>query len=300
VTVHQDALMRVDTESRTVRTDRGSDLPYDALLVATGAHLRRAVPRVMTFEGPGYVEPMHGLVQDIEQGYTRSVAFVAPPGVDWTLPLYELVLQTADRAYASGMKPDLTVVSAEERPLQALGREASDLVARLLDAAGVRFVSGTKLPEADRTVALPVPSGQRLAGLPFVGDGFLPVDEHGRVAGAERVWAAGDGTDHAVKQGGLATQQGEAAARSIAAFAGRPVDPHPYRPELRAMLWTGSRSYFLRRSPDREAPTEVSQVPLWDPPTKIAGRRLGPFLDELDATTPRANRFERRMTESRR
>src|SRR6476620_4816342 len=95
VQVHRDALLRVDPVLRTVRTDGGDELGYDALLIAIGARMRRAVPRVMTFEGPGYVEPMHGLVQDLETGYTRSVAFVAPAGVAWTLPIYERALQTA-------------------------------------------------------------------------------------------------------------------------------------------------------------------------------------------------------------
>src|SRR3954449_2365031 len=76
VTIVRDALRRVDPEARIVSTNGGQELGYDALLVATGAQQRRMVPRVMTFEGPGYVEAMHGLVRDIEEGYTRSVAFV--------------------------------------------------------------------------------------------------------------------------------------------------------------------------------------------------------------------------------
>ena len=296
VTLHRDALLRVDTEARTVRTERGEDLPYDALLVAAGAQHRRAIPRVMTFEGPGYVDAMHGLIQDVEDGYTRSVAFVAPAGVPWTLPLYELALQTAKVAHASGLVVQLTVVSAEQRPLEAMGREGSELVARLLAAAGVDWEHGSTPPKADRTIALPVPSGATLAGLPATADGFLPVDDHGRVQGVQRVWAAGDGTDHPIKHGGLATQQAEAAARSIAASAGLPVDPHPYVPELRAMLFTGDGAYFMRRTGGAVGVTEISQIPLWDPPTKIAGRRLGPFLDELDASTSRTNRFERRLT----
>ena len=47
--------------------------------------------------------------------------------------------------------------------------------------------------------------------------GFVPVDPHGRVAGLERVYAAGDGTAFPIKQGGLATQQADAVAETIAA-----------------------------------------------------------------------------------
>jgi hypothetical protein len=45
--------------------------PFDGLIVATGAQRRRAVPRVMTFEGPAHVEAVHGLLQDVEAGFTR-------------------------------------------------------------------------------------------------------------------------------------------------------------------------------------------------------------------------------------
>src|SRR5690242_19735343 len=56
IRLYHDGLLRADVPGQTVRTERGDDLPYDALLIATGALHRRAVPRVMTFEGPGYVQ----------------------------------------------------------------------------------------------------------------------------------------------------------------------------------------------------------------------------------------------------
>src|SRR4051812_22485375 len=68
VTVNHDGLMRVDPDRRIVVTDHGQELAYDALLVATGAQHLRAVPRALTFEGPDYVEAMHGLVEDVEGG----------------------------------------------------------------------------------------------------------------------------------------------------------------------------------------------------------------------------------------
>ena len=299
VTVHRDALLRVDPAERVVHTDGRQALRYDALLVATGAQMRRAIPRVMTFEGPAYVDAMHGLVRDVEEGYTRSVAFVAPPGASWTLPLYELALQTAERVHAGSLSGvELSVTSHEARPLEALGTGASDLVARLLDAAGVAFRPAPATPpKADRTVALPVPAGRRVPGLPADRAGFLPVDVFCRVPGVERVWGAGDGTTHALKQGGLATQQAEVAAHGIAALAGAAVETPPYQPEVRAMIVTGRGVWYLRRPPG-STETDVSQVPLWEPPTKIAGQRLGPFLDGLDAGAPRANRFERRMAQA--
>ena len=64
---------------------------------------------------------------------------------------------------------------------------------------------------ADVVISLPVMTGPALAGLPMDDDGFIPVDEHSRVTGAEDVYAAGDGTNFPLKQGGLATQQAELA-----------------------------------------------------------------------------------------
>jgi sulfide:quinone oxidoreductase len=101
------------------------------------------------------------------------------------------------------------------------------------------------------------------------------------------VFAAGDATTFPLKQGGLATQQADAAAEAIAAEAGAPVDPRPYRRVLRGVVLTGGRPLFLRRDLDEDvavtrelkgAPEGVSRVQLWWPSGKIAGRYLTGFL----------------------
>ena len=97
--------------------------------------------------------------------------------------------------------------------------------------------------------------------------GFLPTDAHGRVAPG--VLAAGDATDFPIKQGGLATQQADAAAASI---AGR---PQPFKPVLRGLLLTGGAPLYLRAE---GATCQVSWHPLWAPPGKVAGRYLAPYL----------------------
>jgi sulfide:quinone oxidoreductase len=63
----------------------------------------------------------------------------------------------------------------------------------------------------------------------------------------------------------------------MAARAGAPVEPEPFRPILRGLLLTGMVPRFLRA----EAGTPFSQIdtePLWWPPAKIVGRHLAPFL----------------------
>jgi sulfide:quinone oxidoreductase len=138
-------------------------------------------------------------------------------------------------------------------------------------------------------------------GLPAEGDGFVAVDDLGRVAGADAVYAAGDGTTVPVKQGGIAAQQALAAATAIARSAGADVALKPFRPVLRAELLTGSRSTYLREhvgGGDGDAST-TSEHALWWPPTKVAAPHLAPYLEGLERDEPRlhaegdpANRIE--------
>ena len=78
---------------------------------------------------------------------------------------------------------------------------------------------GASVP-ADAAIVLPPLQGPWIEGLPNDDHGFIPVDRHGRVAGAPGVYAAGDATAFPIKQGGLATQQADAAPRAIAADLG--------------------------------------------------------------------------------
>ncbi len=133
--------------------------------------------------------------------------------------------------------------------------------------------------EVDRVVTLTMPLGPSIPGLPDDGAGFVPVDEFGRAAGLEDVYAAGDVTSGPLKQGGLAAQQADAAAEAIAAAHGVDIDPQPYRPVLRGMLMTGGKDRWLRGPVGRtQAESKAALDALWWPPTKIASRRLAPYL----------------------
>src|SRR6185369_12167593 len=82
--------------------------------------------------------------------------------------------------------------------------------------------------DVDRVVTVPVLDGHVIAGLPCDEAGFLPVDAHGRVDGIPGVYGAGDVTNFAIKQGGIACQQADAAAETIAAAAGAEIEPAPF------------------------------------------------------------------------
>jgi sulfide:quinone oxidoreductase len=309
----QDGLAAADTAQKRVETSAGRHIPFDSLLVAIGARPEAAFERVNTFRGLQDAEAMHGLILDVEGGYTKRIAFVVPPGVTWPLPLYELALMTAERAYSLGMDVELTLVTPEEEPLGLFGRSASESVADTLANAGITVIaraevrevtggevverSGDVLIRAQRVLALPRLEGPRVAGLEADAHGFLPVDEQGRVTGTTDVFAAGDGTTFPIKQGGIAAQQADTVASAIARRAGAEIEAVPFRPLLRAKLLTGSQAKYLRdaalgeNEPD-EASSTVSDHTLWWPPSKVAAPYLSPYLEQLDergGTPPRSS-----------
>jgi len=289
-------LARVDSAAHDVLTDDGERIGYDVLLVATGAKLVEPYERATVFTGSDSdQERLHGMVQDVEEGYLRRIAFVVPEGNTWPLPLYELALMLAERAYSMCAEVELSLITPETAPLAVFGPDASREVDALLRQAGVRVHTattarqlahgrldlGTEIVDVDRLVTLPRLEGPRIAGLPANPDGFLVTDSHSRVTGVPDVYAAGDVTAFRIKQGGIACQQADAAAADIAARAGAPVEPEPFEPVLRGMLLTESWARFLRRQGD-EPTSDVAGRALWWPPTKIAGRELAGYLEALD------------------
>lgn len=177
----QDGLAAADTAHNRVETSAGTHISFDSLLVAIGARPEAAFERVNTFRGLQDAEAMHGLIQDVEGGYSKRIAFVVPPGVTWPLPLYELALMTAERAYSLGMDVELTIVTPEEEPLGLFGRSASESVASSLADAGITVIAGAQVREvtggevversgdvlvrAQRVLALPRLEGPGVAGL---------------------------------------------------------------------------------------------------------------------------------------
>ena len=301
-----DSVAEVHTEEKVVRCASGAHIPFDHLVIATGAKAVPAFRDALTFGEDPSEERLHGMLADLEQGYLKHIAFVVPGETVWTLPLYELALMTARQAWGMGMENiQFTLVTPEERPLAMFGGPASEAVAQMLSDEGIEFVGsayptvgrgyviadpGGRRIDVDRVVSLPVLDGPRLTGVPTDASGFVPVDAHGRVRGISDVYAAGDGTNFPIKQGGLATQQADAVAQAIAAEAGADVEPEPFRPVLRGLLSTGGDDRYMRHAvAGGGGEGEVSGRTLWWPPTKIAGRYLSAYLFGRDD----AERLER-------
>jgi sulfide:quinone oxidoreductase len=301
----QGSLATVDAPERRAETSDGASLSYDTLVVASGAQAEEAIPGALTFQGPEDVSRFGELVEQVESGAVERVAFAVPAGISWPLPLYELTLLTARSAARStaAARAEITFVTPERGPLTLFGTSASNLARGLLEDQGVRLalerhpvrfadgsleLLGGETMAVDAVVSLPRLRGPSLGGLPHDRDGFLEVDDRGRVRGVADVFAAGDATAFPVKQGGIATQQADVVAETIASEAGAPVQPTPLDPMVRALLLTGDRPAYVRAAlgGHHGDPGIVDWEPLWWPPAKVAGLHLTPFLAaQMDRVT---------------
>ncbi len=299
-----DGLKLVDPEHQIVHTEAGEELHYDALLLALGARLHAGLKHALTLDDRQLDEQLEGLIQDVEAGYVRRIAFVVPDRTAWPLPLYEIALMTARRAWDMHEAASITVITPEDAPLAVFGSNVSEAVAQLLNEAGIVTVTGATCSmtepnalllhpgerrlDADRVIALPELYGPAVPGVPKCGEhGFIEVDAHGRVPGVEAIFAAGDATDFYVKYGGVAAQQADVAAASIAALAGAPVELTTLNPLVHGVLLGGPRPLYMSAyiAGERGAASEVSTEPSGAPVGKISARYLAPYLEARDGAS---------------
>lgn len=299
----RDRLAAVAPSERAVRTDSGARHRYDALVLGIGGRIRARYEHAITLEDSRSNELMRHLIEDVESGYVRRLAFVIPPSMAWPLPVYELALFTAKRASEMLVELAVTLLTPEDAPLGVLGDGVSRGVSELLadrrieviasacceipQAGVIEIASGERTLFVDRVVALPELQGPAIDGVPRDEDGFVPIDEHCQVRGLDRVWAAGDATNFAIKHGGIAAQQADVAAQAIAALAGRQVEPETFRPVIHGMLLTGALPRYLSAEMTGERfESEITMHPTWSPPDKISAKYLAPYLDDTFGPGP--------------
>ena len=284
----------VEPDARFVRLESGVDLPYDALILATGADRAPAVPGAATFAGPSDAPALKSVVDSLCGGALRRALFVVPPGLTWSLPAYELALETATRVRAAGSASEIALVTPEPAPLDAFGDVASRAVRRELEDRGAEVFTGSyadafsrgqlRLDLQGSVHADAVWTTSRLVprvptGIPRDHNGCVPIDDRCAVRGFVDVFAAGDVTDFPVNQGGVAAQHADTAAHAIAAIAGLAPEPAIEPPVLRAILITGGEPLYLRYE---NGVSEAAHEPLWWPPHKIFGHHLASLLAGLE------------------
>jgi sulfide:quinone oxidoreductase len=302
VTLVTGELASVEVDSQTAHLASGETRPYDHLIVAVGAVTEPALAGSLMFTGPADVPMVEWVLGEVGRGHRRQVVVVVPRATTWSLPAYELAIMARSTLRASP-EASVTLVTSEREPLWIFGDVAGAAMRDLLAERDIELYTGTAGAHltddvlwlesgdtlmADTVLSLPRLRGPAVSGLPQDERGFIPTDAHGYVMGADRVLAAGDATTFPIKQGGLATQQADAAAATIAQELGAAVEPRPFVPVLRGLLLTGGAPLYLRAELDargqrrtgqaRRLRGEVSSRALWWPPGKVAGRYLAPYL----------------------
>ena len=301
---HLATVASVDGEAQRVRIHDGEEIAYDYLIVACGTRLLAGISGAVTFWGIADDARVEDLVSELRARKLRRVAFTMPGGGTWGLPLYELALLAERELTKQGVEgASLVIVTPEEAPLRLFGRAVSERIGELLAGRGIEVFTGA-MPinfeggqlslspratvDADAVLSLPRMEGRGITGVPHDRGGFVPVDEHCRVHGMPSAYAAGDVTSFPVKQGGIATQQADAAAEAIAADLGSEVSAQPFDPILRGVLWTGAEPLYLSGylAGGHGETSSATNEPTWDGAAegKIVGRYLMPFFSELAAT----------------
>lgn len=294
-------LERVDAAAGKAWSPEDDEFNFDALIVATGTEMHADLPEsVVTFGQQGSLEKLKDIVGEIEAGTITNVLFTAPAGPTWQLPLYEFTLMCADRAERqSGQQIEIAIATPESEPLEVLGAENSATVRQLCGEFGVVIHADTTVEAydgvtadlsdgsafpVDRVFAFPRLTGRTPAGLPTNDDGFLRVDDSQRVEGTTNVYAVGDVTDFRVKQGGLASEQGDAAITAIETALGSRDAPVPFSREIEALLLTADRRVAMRARIGAESSQSIEVEQPTGPAQKIHSKLLA---ERLRAISPR-------------
>jgi NADH dehydrogenase FAD-containing subunit len=278
----------IDTDARRVSVD-GHSIPYDFLVVATGADMRAT-------EIPGLAEhaistwtpvdmlrlrtAFEELLEASNRGERRRVLFTVPPNNKCAGPLYEIVLMldswlrrkgardavdiawsTFERTYIQAFGPRLHEVVSTEFARRGIEGHAGWMVERV-EPRLVTYANGEQL-DYDVLVAFP----PYVASTPFPG---LAADDRGflatelasrRLLDHPEVFAVGDAGDFPVKQAFLAFLQADAAASHLSAevLGGGPeID---FDPVSMCVMEQFDKATFaqvpLRLTGDPERPVEV-------------------------------------------
>jgi sulfide:quinone oxidoreductase len=278
----------IDPDSRTVAVD-GRPIPYDFLVVATGAGMRAE-------EVPGLAEhaistwtpedmlslrqAFAGLLAAARRGTRRRVLFLVPPNNKCAGPLYEIVLmlETWLRRKGAREAAEIVWVTCEQTYIQAFGPRLHEVVESEFERRGIEGHHGHAVERVEPDVVActngarlgydllvafpPYAASTAFAGLPADDRGFLETEPASRrVLGRPEIYAVGDAGDFPVKQAFLAFLQADAAAERIAAeiLGGEPQGS--FDPVSMCVMEQFDKATFaqvpLRPTGDPDRPVEV-------------------------------------------
>ena len=142
----RDLLVGVDVAARRALLAGGGELPYDVLVVATGARPIPWLPSALTFTGSADVPAFREVLDALEHARASHVLFAAPPHVAWSLPLYELALLTTAWIADHGViGAELTLATPQHEPLPLFGPSAARVVRDLFSNRGIHLLTETQV-----------------------------------------------------------------------------------------------------------------------------------------------------------
>jgi sulfide:quinone oxidoreductase len=144
----------VRESERCLLTRDGDTVEFDYLLLAAGERSKRPLAQGYLWKRGGDPSFLDEIIRQIAAGKIASVAVAVPRGARWSVPAYEIALVLAWSAAGTGAA--ITLITAEERPLDALGSAASDAVSEELKLAGVETITGVELADAPARSARPM------------------------------------------------------------------------------------------------------------------------------------------------
>lgn len=294
----QGTIERVDPAAGKAWSPEGDEFVFDAMIVATGARPTETLSDpAITLGLPGSMDEVKRVVAEIDTGAIANVAFVRPDGPSYSLPAYEMALMAAERAQAqSGQQVSIGVVTPEVAPLESFGEENSLRVAEFCQQLGVivrtsssalaydgrtlTLADGTELA-VDRVVAIPALTPSVPDGIPTDPSGFVAVGPDQLVNGTSNIYAVGDITNFPFKQGGLASEEADAAAAAIEVAHGTRGERSDFSGEVRGILLTTSGRLIMRARVSAEGSESLPAEQTSEPLQKIDSRLLAQRLSEL-------------------
>jgi sulfide:quinone oxidoreductase len=280
VAFHAGRVIGLADGGRTVRTDNGT-IANDALLIACGGRFLKALPGIehaLTIcEGAPAAEAIRERLANMTGG-TIAFGFGTNPKEQGAMrggPMFELLfgIDTLLRKQGRRERFKLVFFNAAKEPGKRLGDKAVGGLLREMAKRGIDTHLGHKLTgfEADkvRTEGGDVPADLILfmpgmtgpawageAGLPLSDGGFFKADAHCQVAGADKVYVAGDsgsypGPDWLPKQAHIADLQAKAAAENLLLALGSKPPVARFKAELICIVDALDRGMLVYRDQKR-------------------------------------------------